>query len=76
MVLDVHRKVLLARLERHAFRHRPRDEDAVTLEAEVVVQPPRVVTLHDEDRALRLRALAPSGLRAGRGRLCRRRFQP
>ena len=50
MVLDVDREVLLAGLERDAFRHRPRGEDAVALEPEVVVQPPRVVPLNDEDR--------------------------
>ena len=40
----------LARLERHALRHRPRGERAVALEPEVVVEPPRVVALDDEDR--------------------------
>src|SRR5207248_3221544 len=65
MVLDVDGEVLLARLERNALRHRPRGEDAVALEAEVVVKPPRVVPLHDEDRPLRLGlpALASEGLR-------------
>jgi hypothetical protein len=56
VVLDVDGEVLLARLERHALRHRPARERAVTLEAEVVVEPPRVVALDDEDgRALRPR---------------------
>src|SRR5207244_6245760 len=52
MVLDVHGEVLLARLERHALRHRPARERAVALEAEVVVEPPRIVPLDDEDRLL------------------------
>ena len=52
MILDVNGEVLLARLERHAFRHGPGGEHAVALEAEVVVQAPRVVPLHDEDRCL------------------------
>ena len=63
MVLDVHREVLLSRLERDALRHRPAGERAVSLEAEVVVQPPRVVTLNHEDRLL---ALAPLPERLGR----------
>ena len=63
MILDVDREVLLARLQRNAFRHRPRRENAVALEPEVVVQPSRVVPLHDEDRGLRLAALAPERLR-------------
>ena len=40
----------LTGLERHAFRHGPRGEDTVTLEAKVVVQAPRVMPLHDKDR--------------------------
>ena len=52
VVLDVHREVLLPRLEGNAFRHGPAGESAVALEPEVVVEPPRVVPLHDEDRLL------------------------
>src|SRR5205814_6207582 len=52
MVLDVDGEMLLARLERHALRHRPARERAVALEAEVVVEAPRVVALDDEDRLL------------------------
>ena len=63
VVLDVDGEMLLAGLERHALRHRPGGEHAVALEAEVVVEPPRVVALHDEDRRLRLPALAPERLR-------------
>ncbi len=63
MVFDVNSEVLLAGLERHAFRHGPARERAVALEAKVVVERPRLVTLDDEDR----RAL--SGARPpGRGR--------
>jgi hypothetical protein len=50
VVLDVDGEVLLARLERDALRHGPARERAVPLEAEVVVQPARVVALDDEDR--------------------------
>ena len=62
MVLDVDGEVLLAGLERHAFRHGPGNEHAVALEAEVVVEPPRVVPLDDEGQRLRLAALTPKGL--------------
>ena len=54
VVLDVHGQVALARLERDALRHGPARERAVALEAEVVVEPPRVVALDDEDRLLAL----------------------
>ena len=50
VILDVDREVLLAGLERHALRDRPARKRAVSLEAEVVVQPARVVPLDDEDR--------------------------
>jgi hypothetical protein len=70
MVLDVDREVPLAGLERHALRHRPGEENAVPLEAKVVVEPARVVALDDEDRRLlgalaaaeRLRRLLPVAL--------------
>ena len=62
MILDVDGEMLLPRLERHTFRYRPGDEDAVALEAEVVVEAPRVVSLHDEARSLRLGALAAEWL--------------
>ena len=62
VILDVDCEVLLARLERHALRHGPRSENAVALEAKVVVEPARVVPLHDEDRRLRLAALRTEGL--------------
>jgi hypothetical protein len=57
VVLDVHGEVLLPRLERHALRHRPARKGAVALETEVVVQPPGVVALDDEDRLLLLALL-------------------
>src|SRR5262249_33102132 len=40
VILDVHRKVLLTRLERNALRHGPAREHAVAFQPEVVVQPP------------------------------------
>src|SRR5205823_7546797 len=62
VVLDVDGQVLLAGLERNALGHRPGGEDAVALEPEVVVQPTRVVALHDEDRPARLPALGAKRL--------------
>src|SRR4029077_21193616 len=59
MVLHVNREVLQARLECNAFRRAPRGETPVALQAEVVVEPPRVVPLHDEDRAFGLAAPGP-----------------
>ena len=50
VILDVHRQVLRAGLERHALRHRPARQRAVALEAEVVVEAGRIVALDDEDR--------------------------
>src|SRR3954466_6125849 len=50
MVLDVDGEVLLSRLDRNALRNGPRREGAVALEPKVVVEPARVVPLHDEDR--------------------------
>src|SRR5204863_8726537 len=61
VVLDVDGERPLPRLERNPLRHRPARERAVALEAEVVVEPPRVVTLDDEDRLL------PSFLRLAEG---------
>ena len=71
MILDVHGQVLRSRLERHALGDRPAEEDAVTLEPEVVVEPAGVVALDDEDRRLaalalreRLRVFARERLRS------------
>src|SRR5439155_25609086 len=63
VLLHVDGEVLLAGLERNAFRHGPARKLAATLEPEVVVETPRVVTLHDEDRLLRLALLRTEGLR-------------
>src|SRR4029079_417886 len=49
VVLDVDGEVLRARLEGDALGDGPRGEGAVALEPEVVVEPPRVVALDDED---------------------------
>ena len=50
VVLDVHGEGAAARLERHPLGHGPRGEGTFPLEPEVVVEPPGVVTLDDEDR--------------------------
>ena len=63
MVLDVDGQVALARLERDALGDGPARERAVALEAEVVVEPPRVVALHDEDRGLPFRPAPAERLR-------------
>ena len=56
VVLDVDGQVPLSRLERNALGDGPARERAVPLEAEVVVEPARVMALDDEDRL----ALAPT----------------
>ena len=53
MVLDVDRHLHLRRVVRRPLRHRPAQQHAVVLEAEVVVQPARPVLLDDEDRRRR-----------------------
>jgi hypothetical protein len=63
MILDVHREMLLPRLERHAFRHRPAREGAVPLQPEVVVEPAGVVALDDEDGQVIAGAFRAEGLR-------------
>ena len=62
MVLDVDGQVALARLERDALGHRPARKRAVALEAKVIVEPPRVVALHDE-RGVTLPATSTEGFR-------------
>src|SRR5439155_11118855 len=57
MILDMDGQMLLTGLERHALRDGPARERPVVLEAEVVVQAPRIVPLDDEDRILRLAPL-------------------
>ena len=49
VVLHVDREVVDLRVDRQSLRERPRDEDAVALQAEVPVQRTRVVLLDDED---------------------------
>ncbi len=52
MILDVHREPLGLRIERRPLRHRPRQQHAVVLEAEVVVQVAGEVLLHAEEQCL------------------------
>ena len=56
MVLDFDREPLLAGDEARAARHRPALQHAVELQPKIVMEPPRVVLLHDE-------AVAAPGLR-------------
>src|SRR5439155_22545382 len=63
VILDVDGERPLARLERHALRHGPACEGAVTLETEVVVEPASVVALDDEDRLLAAFLALAEGLR-------------
>ncbi len=65
MVLDVHRESAGGRVEGRALRHGPARQHTVHLQAEVVVQPPGAVALHDE----RARA---AGRHRGAGRLTSR----
>src|SRR5580693_3540216 len=48
MVLDLDREPLLAGDEARAAGHRPALQDAVQFEPEIVMEPPRIVLLHDE----------------------------
>ena len=48
MIFDLHGQALIGGIERRAFGHGPRFEDAFHLQAEVVVQPRGVVLLHYE----------------------------
>src|SRR5205807_1601831 len=48
MVLGRRREAVLARVEGDPVRHRPRREHAVVLEAQVPVQPPRVMLVDHE----------------------------
>ena len=52
VILDVDGQRPGAGLERHALRHRPGEQHAGALEAEVVVEPAGVVPLDHEDRLL------------------------
>ena len=52
MVLHLDRQALVGRIERRALRHRPGLEDAIVLQAEIVVQPGGRMLLDDEARVL------------------------
>src|SRR5262249_23098832 len=64
VILDVHRKALGLGIERRALRHRPREQDAVVFEPEVVVQVAREMFL-DAEKAIasRFRFDLPLGFR-------------
>ena len=64
MVLGAHRQPLLAQRQARAARHRPALERAVELEPQVVMQPARIVLLHDETAPAVVRAAAGVGMRA------------
>jgi hypothetical protein len=64
VVLHVHGERLLPGLERNALGNGPAGERTIPLEAEVVVEPARVMALHDEDRLLRLPSLPGEGFRS------------
>jgi hypothetical protein len=51
VVLDVNGERTLPRFERNALRHGPARQSAVFFKAKVVVKPPCIVALDDEDRA-------------------------
>ena len=76
VVFDVDREVLLAGLERHAFRHRPARQCAIAFEAQVVVKCPRLVALDDEDRPLPDLLSPLRSLAVRLGRLSRSSFAP
>ena len=64
MILDVHGQALLPRVQAGPLRHRPAEQHAVQLEAEVVVQAGRRVLL-DQEAARAVRARSGRGV-AGR----------
>ena len=70
MILDHHRQALGLRIERRPLGHRPREQHALVLEAEVVVEMTGEVLLHAEEQRrlglLLLRALGGDGQVAGR----------
>jgi hypothetical protein len=53
MILDMHRETLVVGIEARAFRNRPAQQNAVELEAKVVVQVAGGVLLDDEQRFAR-----------------------
>ena len=71
VILDVHRQPLDRRIERRALRHGPREQDAVVLEAEVVVQVAGEVLLDAEEQRCFFRfAPAPCHAAQVRRRSC------
>ena len=62
MVFHLHRQPLVVRIERRPLRDRPGLEDAVEFQAQIVMQPARVMLLNDKMPPLRGRDL---GLAAG-----------
>ncbi len=54
MILGPDREPLDGGIEAWPLRHRPALQDAIEFQAEVIVQPPRVMLLHDEEVPLRL----------------------
>src|SRR5262249_13795096 len=62
MVLHVHREMALPFAERDPLRHRPARERAVSLEAEVIVEPPRRVALDDKAQVGGRRCRGPERL--------------
>jgi hypothetical protein len=65
MIFDVHGKALISRIERRAFRHRPRQQHAIPLQPQVVVQVRRQVLLDTEEERARFlfRRLFAGGFR-------------
>ena len=74
MILRLDREMIDGRRIRDALRHGPADEHPVTLQPEVVVQPPSAMLLHHETRVLSVlgsrRSVTPVGhrFRGARGR--------
>jgi hypothetical protein len=62
MILDVHREVPLTAAKRDPFWHGPAGERTVPLEPEVVVKPPRRVSLNDETGLQSFSLRLPEGL--------------
>src|SRR5882724_7155530 len=65
MVFDLDRQPLVLRIERRPARHCPRFEDAVELEAEIVMQPRCVMLLDHEPPLSRRRHLDVAGWLSG-----------
>ena len=74
VVLDLHREPLDRRIERRTLRHRPREQHALPLEPEVVVERGRAVLLDDERERLRRARTFGVFAPAGSGVTPKRRF--